>query len=130
MNTGDTFSMRIPVTSQKIADFAAVSGDDNPVHFDDEVARAAGFSGRIAHGMLLGSFISAVLGRHFPGKGAIYLSQKLVFRAPVPVPSEVTIRVECTAVRPDKPIATLATTVLSESGAVLLEGEAVVRYVP
>lgn len=63
--------------------FGKISGDRNPVHFDDEYAQDTIFGGRIAHGMLTASLISAVIGEQLPGHGAIYLKQSLTFLAPV-----------------------------------------------
>ena len=74
--------------------FAAVSGDHNPLHLDDDYARKTVFRGRVAHGMLLGAHISAMLGDTLPGPGAIYLSQTLEFEHPVRIPSELKVRVE------------------------------------
>lgn len=63
--------------------FTAVSTDTNAVHLDEEYGKTTMFGGRIAHGMLSASFISAVLANHLPGPGTIYLSQTLKFKAPV-----------------------------------------------
>ena len=127
MKPGDRFELRFAVTEETVVAFAQVSTDDNPVHMDTAAAVAAGFGGRIAHGMLAAAFISAVLGKHFPGPGTIYLSQKIDFRAPVLVPSSVIVRVECLSVREDKPIATMDTRVLADDGTVVVDGEAIVR---
>ena len=71
------------VTDADLVLFAGVSGDINPMHVDQEYARKTMFQGRIAHGMLTASFISAVLGTKLPGPGCIYVSQNLKFKAPV-----------------------------------------------
>ena len=71
------------VTDRDIQLFAEVSTDRNPVHLDDDYAHDTIFEGRIAHGMLTASLISAVIGEQLPGHGAIYLSQSLKFIAPV-----------------------------------------------
>ena len=71
------------VSEADIVLFAGISGDSNPVHVDDDYARTTMFKGRIAHGMLTASFISAVLGTGLPGPGCIYLSQNLRFKAPL-----------------------------------------------
>lgn len=63
--------------------FAEVSTDRNPVHLDEEYARETIFGGRIAHGMLTASLISAVIGEQLPGHGTIYMKQALTFLAPV-----------------------------------------------
>ena len=71
------------VTDRDIALFAEVSTDRNPVHLDEGYARDTIFSGRIAHGMLTASLISAVIGEQLPGHGSVYLGQSLRFTAPV-----------------------------------------------
>ena len=71
------------VTDADIVMFAGVSGDNNAVHTNQEFAATTIFGGRIAHGMLSASFISAAVGTRLPGAGAIYLGQTLRFRAPV-----------------------------------------------
>lgn len=76
----------------EIEAFAVASGDRNPMHFDDEHAKDTVFKGRIAHGILTASLISAVIGEQLPGHGAIYLSQTLKFRAPVRPGDKVDVR--------------------------------------
>lgn len=71
------------VTPADIEAFAAVSGDHNPVHLDEEFAKTTRFKGRIAHGMLGASFISTAIASKLPGPGSIYLAQSLAFKAPV-----------------------------------------------
>jgi len=71
------------VTDRDIQLFAEVSTDCNPVHMDDDYAHDTIFEGRIAHGMLTASLISAVIGEQLPGHGAVYLGQTLKFMAPV-----------------------------------------------
>src|SRR3990172_3190348 len=81
------------ITDADILMFSAVSGDTNPVHLDQEFAAQTRFQGRIAHGMLTASLLSAVLGTKLPGPGCIYISQDLRFRAPVRVGDTVQARV-------------------------------------
>jgi 3-hydroxybutyryl-CoA dehydratase len=83
IRVGHTSSIEREVTQSVISNFAEVSGDYNPVHLDPEFAAASLFKGVIAHGILSAAYISAVLGTHLPGPGAIYLGQTLKFRAPV-----------------------------------------------
>lgn len=83
LHTGMTRSLARTIGTHEIALFAAVSGDHNPVHLDEAYAQETAFGGRIAHGMLTASMISAVIGEHLPGRGTIYLGQTLRFRAPV-----------------------------------------------
>ena len=106
--------------------FAAVSGDTNPVHLDEDYARATPFQGRIAHGMLSAAYISAVLGTKLPGPGAIYLTQSLRFRRPVRIGDAVTARATITALDDKRGDVTIAT-VCEVGGKAVLDGEALVR---
>ena len=83
LQPGMTASIAKTVTETDIILFAGISTDINPAHLDEEYAKNTMFGGRIAHGMLSASFISAVLGAHLPGPGTIYLAQTLKFKAPV-----------------------------------------------
>ncbi len=74
--------------------FAEVSGDDNPLHLDDDFAARTRFGQRIAHGMFTASLISALIGTRLPGPGAVYLSQTLRFLAPVKIGDVVAAVVE------------------------------------
>jgi acyl dehydratase len=94
-----------------ITHFAEVSGDLNPIHLDPVEAARSPFGERIAHGFLVGSFISALLGNDLPGPGTIYMGQTLKFLAPVHIGDEITASVEVIAVREDKRIVTLRTLV-------------------
>ena len=105
--------------------FAAVSGDINPVHMDEAYARTTTFGGRIAHGMLAASYISAVLGNQLPGPGAIYLSQSLRFRRPVKIGDPVTARVTVKALDVAKGHATFETACLV-NGKTVVDGEALI----
>src|SRR5271170_4522447 len=89
LSVGQSAARTRTVTEADIVAFAAVTGDENPVHMDEAYAAATPFKGRIAHGMLSAGYISAVLGVDLPGPGAIYLSQSLRFRRPVRIGDEV-----------------------------------------
>ncbi len=91
MEPGLTRSFSRVVGDKEIEQFGALSGDRNPIHFDDAYAAGTRFGGRIAHGMLCAAFISKLLGMHLPGIGAVYLGQTLKFRAPVRPGDEVTV---------------------------------------
>jgi 3-hydroxybutyryl-CoA dehydratase len=106
---GMTASYERVVTVADIEAFAAVSGDHNPVHLEEEFAKATRFKGRIAHGMLGASFISTVLANRLPGAGTIYLGQTLAFKAPVRPGDKVETRVTVTEIRREKKQAVLKT---------------------
>lgn len=113
------------VTEDVIQQFAAVSGDTNPVHLDADFAAKTSFGERIAHGMLSGAYISAAIGTNLPGPGAIYISQSLSFKRPVKIGAEVVTRVEITAIDEAKARVTFAT-VCKVGGKAVVDGEAVV----
>lgn len=90
LEVGMTAQTKAVITSEMIHTFAEITGDHNPIHVDDEAAIAAGFKGRIAHGALSASFISAVLGNDLPGPGAVFVELNLRFRKPAFIGDEVT----------------------------------------
>lgn len=123
LQVGTTAERVRTVTDADIRAFAALSGDDNPLHLDDDYAARSIFKGRVAHGMLAGALVSALLGTELPGPGAVYLSQKLDFKRPIRPGDEVTVRVTVSALEP--PRAILSTQVLVR-GKLAVDGEAVV----
>ena len=80
---GMTATFAKTITEADIILFAGASGDNNAVHINNEFAKSTPFGGRIAHGMLTASVISAAVANRLPGPGAVYISQQLRFRAPV-----------------------------------------------
>ena len=126
MKLGDNASIAKTITEADVVLFAGISLDTNPVHLDEQYAATTQFGGRIAHGMLAASLISAVLGTRLPGPGAIYLGQNLKFRAPVKIGDTLTATATVAKIREDKPILTLETVVTNQDGAQVITGEAVV----
>ncbi len=125
LSVGRTAEMTRVVDEADIQAFAQVSGDENPVHLDEAYARTTTFGQRIAHGMLSGAYISAVLGTRLPGPGAIYLSQSLRFRRPVRIGDAVTARVTVKTLDERRGHVTLET-VCEVDGRAVVDGEAVV----
>ena len=130
IKVGDTFTKDRLVTDELIRAFAEVSGDFNPIHLDEEFAKTTRFGRRIAHGMLSGAFISAILGYEFAEKKIIYLSQTLKFTAPVYIGDTVTTTATVTNIREDKGIVTLETNCTKQGGEIVVKGESVVMVLP
>jgi 3-hydroxybutyryl-CoA dehydratase len=86
---GMTVSIENTVSEQDVVDFARVSGDYNPLHMDEEYAKTTQFKGRIAHGALSASYISAILGNDLPGPGAVFMELNLKFVRPVRIGDKV-----------------------------------------
>ena len=111
------------ITDADILLFSAVSTDTNAVHIDEEFGRTTMFGGRIAHGMLSASLISAVLGNRLPGPGNIYMSQSLRFRAPVRPGETVHAKVTVKEVIAEK-ARVVVDTVCTVGDKVVIDGEA------
>lgn len=126
LKVGDKFTTSREVTDELIRKFAEVSGDYNPIHLDAEFAAKTRFGRRIAHGMLSGAFISAVLGHEFRERRIVYLSQTMKFVAPVFIGDRVTATATVKHIRDDKPIVTLETVVTKNEGETVVKGEAAV----
>jgi acyl dehydratase len=104
--------------------FAALSGDDNPIHVDPAFSARTRFGRPVAHGMLLYGAVLGVLGTRLPGPGTVPLSQDLIFPSPTYAGEEVTVRVALTAVSPDRTWATLETVVVRPDGEIGCQGAA------
>jgi len=90
LEVGQSASYTRTVTEADVQQFGAVSGDLNPLHFDEEYAKTTLFRGRIAHGVLSLSYISTVLGTRLPGAGSIFLGATVRFKSPVRIGDTVT----------------------------------------
>jgi len=125
LSVGMTASFAKTITEADIALFASASGDNNAIHINEEFAQRTKFKGRIAHGMLTASIISAAIAGRLPGPGTIYLSQNLRFKAAVRPGDTVNATVTIDAIDPVKARVSLATT-CTVAGQVVLQGEALV----
>ena len=123
---GDIARMTKVINQADVETFAEISGDQNPVHLDEQYAAQSMFGKRIAHGMLVSGLISSVLGMQLPGPGSIYLSQTLGFKKPVFFGDEITAVVEVTKVREDKQIISLDTKCFNQDDEIVIDGEAVI----
>jgi 3-hydroxybutyryl-CoA dehydratase len=123
---GDSFSKTRTVTDELIRAFAEVSGDYNPIHLDEEFAANTRFGQRIAHGMLSGAFISAVLGYEFQERKIVYLSQTMKFVAPAFIGDEITTKAVVKNIREERGIVTLETTCTKQDGTVTVTGQALI----
>lgn len=126
-NIGDRASLTKAFSADEVEHFSRLSTDTNPIHLDQEFAKASVFGNRVVHGMLAAGLFSALLGRELPGHGTIYLGQQLSFKKPIFIDEEVTASVEIIRIREDKLILTLETLCINSQGDVVIEGEAVVK---
>ena len=126
LEVGQSAELQRTVTEDHINLFAEASGDFNPLHVDEAFARTTMFRGRIAHGLLPASYVSAVVGTMLPGPGALYLAQTLTFSKPTRIGDLCTARVTVREI--DRASARVQLhTACYVDGEVVLEGEATVR---
>ena len=111
------------VTEQDVEDFARICGDYNPIHMDEEYAANTAFGGRIAHGALTASYISAILGNDLPGPGAIFMTLELKFRAPVRIGNTVVAHAQVAEINERRGKVTMAVN-CSVNGKVVVKGVA------
>jgi len=123
---GDFAQLSKTVEDKDVRVFAEVTGDNNPLHLDDEFASKTVFKRRIAHGILTAGLISAVIGSKLPGIGTIYISQTLNFLAPVYIGDVITAKVEVLEILKEGKRLRLKTQVTNQNGTVVLDGEALV----
>jgi acyl dehydratase len=117
-------------TMRDVEMFAAMTGDRNPLHFDPDLAAASPFGGLIVQGGVTSGLLNAVVAEDLPGPGTVFLGVEWRFTKAVFVGEEITARVEVTAVRGDKPICTLETSVRNARGEACLTGKATTYTVP
>ncbi|AZT82569.1 MaoC family dehydratase [Marinobacter sp. NP-4(2019)] len=98
------------ITDADVTLFAGISGDDNPVHINDEYAKTTVFKERIVHGMFSAALISAVLGTRLPGPGAIYIDQQISFKAPVHIGDTVVAKAKIVEINQERRRVKLETT--------------------
>jgi 3-hydroxybutyryl-CoA dehydratase len=126
INLGQSVEEIHKITEEDIQIFGNLSGDYNPLHFNEEWAAKTMFKGRIAHGLLIAAFISAAIGMKLPGPGTIYLGQRISFKRPVRIGDTITARVEVIDKDDEKQHITLKTTCTNQEGKVVLDGDALI----
>lgn len=118
------------VSKEDIKTFTEISGDRNPLHYDEEFARATKFGEIVVQGGITSAILNAVVAEKLPGPGTVFLNVNWNFRAPVRPGDRITGKVKITDVRTDKPITSLQTTVFRDDGTLVLEGEALCYTFP
>ena len=127
---GDRAELSRKVEAADIERFTQISGDRNPLHYDERAARAARFGEIVVQGGVTSAILNAVVAERLPGPGTVFLNVNWDFRAPVRPGDEITGEVEVLEVREDKPITRLRTTVTRDDGTLVLEGTAVCYTMP
>jgi acyl dehydratase len=125
-NVGTTARRSRTVTAEDITLFTRITGDRNPLHYDDELARASRFGGLVVQGGVTSGLLNALVAEQLPGPGSVFLQVSWRFLAPVRPGDVITAEAVVTSARADKPVTELATRITNQAGVVVLDGEAVV----
>jgi acyl dehydratase len=118
------------VVPEDIQRFTDMSGDKNPIHYDEALAKSTVFGEIIVQGGVTTAILNAVVAEDLPGPGSVFLHVDWSFRAPVRPGDTITGAVEVLEVRQDKPITKIRTTVTRDDGVLALEGNALCYTVP
>jgi acyl dehydratase len=125
LHIGATARRSRTVTRRDIELFSEMTGDMNPLHYDEEMAGRSRFGGIIVQGGVTSGLLNAVVAEDLPGPGTVFLHTDWRYLAPVRPGDEIVAEVEVIGLRPDKPVVTLRTTVTGPGGDIVLDGRAV-----
>ena len=117
-------SFKIFISEDYLDDFAKLSGDDNPLHMNEEYASSTSFKKRVCSGMFLSSFFSRLVGMYLPGIHALHISQSLNFVNPCFIGEMITVEGKVIDKSPATKIIKLETTITNESGKRIIDGKA------
>lgn len=124
LEVGQRATRSLLLGEQQVRTFAELSGDYNPLHFDEEFAEKTPFGRLVVQGGLTTGLLHALVAMDMPGAGTVFLSQDWKFTAPVFIGDTITAEAEVLSVHESKPVSQLAFRVTRQDGEVVLEGEA------
>jgi acyl dehydratase len=121
---GQTAQRTLTLTTRHVETFAELTGDYNPLHFDESFAKKTRFGALVVQGGLTTGLLHALVAMDLPGPGSVFLSQNWKFTAPVYIGDTITASAEVLSVHHNKPVTQLRVVVTRQTGATVLEGEA------
>ncbi len=122
---GQKASRTLILSAEEVKKYAEISGDYNPLHFDEEFAANTPFKNLVVQGGLTTGLLHALVAMDMPGPGTVFLNQNWQFTAPVFIGDTITAEAEVMKVHATKPVTTLKIQVIRQTGETVLEGEAV-----
>ena len=124
LTVGQRASRRLTLTAEHVRKFAEISGDRNPLHFDEAFAARTKFGRLVVQGGLTTGLLHALVAMDMPGPGTVFLSQNWKFTAPVYIDDTITAEAEVISVHPSKPVTQLRVRITRGDGTTVLEGDA------
>jgi acyl dehydratase len=130
ISVGDRATRSLTLTADHVEQFAQLSGDRNPLHFDEAFSAATPFGRLVVQGGLTTGLLHALVAMDLPGPGTVFMTQEWKFTAPVFIDDTITAEAEVLKVRDTKPVTTLGITVRRQDNETVLEGTAVCYTFP
>jgi len=124
LTVGQRAERSLTLTAEAVQSFARLTGDYNPLHFEEEFAKRTPFGRLVVQGGLTTGLLHALVAMDMPGPGTVFLSQNWKFTAPVFIGDTITATAEVKSVHATKPVTQLGISVVRTDGTVVLEGEA------
>lgn len=124
LRVGQKAQRSLTVTSEHVRLYTEITGDRNPLHYDEKFAAATKFGRLVAQGGIATGLLHALVAQDMPGPGTVFLSQNWKFTAPVYIGDTITAEAEVVSVHESKPVTQLKIAVRRDDGTVVLEGEA------
>ena len=124
LDVGQTASRTLTVTSEHVRLYTEISGDRNPLHYDEAFVAGTKFGRLVVQGGITTGVLHALVAQDMPGPGTVFLSQDWRFTAPVFIDDTITGSAEVLSLHESKPVCRLSVEVTREEGETVLEGEA------
>ncbi|MCI0556188.1 MAG: MaoC family dehydratase [Anaerolineae bacterium] len=124
LTIGQKATRSITLTSEHVEKYAAITGDHNPLHFDEDFTAKTKFKKLVAQGGLTTGLLHALVAMDMPGPGTVFLSQNWKFTAPVFIGDTISAEAEILSIHPSKPVTQLKVVITRQTGETVLEGEA------
>ena len=123
VKVGQRATRTLTLEAEHVKKFAEITGDYNPLHFEEAFAAKTKFRGLVAQGGLTTGLMHALVAMDMPGPGTVFLSQNWKFTAPVYIGDTITAEAVVLSVHATKPVCQLGVTIKRQTGEVVLEGE-------
>ncbi len=124
VTVGQRAQRTMTLTADHVKTFAEMTGDYNPLHFDEAFVARTKFRRLVVQGGLTTGLLHALVAMDLPGPGSVFLSQNWKFTAPVYIGDTITAEVEVLSTHATKPVTQLHVRVTRQTGEPVLEGEA------
>lgn len=124
LKVGQIAKRTLTLTHDHVKNFAEISGDYNPLHFDETFVAATRFGKLVVQGGLTTGLLHALVAMDMPGPGTVFLSQNWKFTAPVYIGDTITAQARILSIHPEKPVTQLGVEIIRQDGEIVLQGEA------